>query len=127
MKLTFPPYASRRSIMFIIMPVLAATLLVVLGYFATWSSYKENLPGSIVSFGRVLAIVLFVLGGIVLVTGVAMSARMRMHGMSMMGPMSWEHSMMKEKMMQGMEKGQCGMMEKGGKMEKMENKKEEVK
>ena len=107
-------------------PVTIAVLIVTAGYFAMWTSSKSDTPKGVASFGRTMAIILFVIAGITLVGGLAYGPRMHSR---MMG--------MHEKMMGGMndeEKSMCpGMMEKGAMMEKgkmtgkgkmMENKEE---
>ena len=110
--------------MFIIFPITMAVLIVTVGYFAMWTSSKSDTPKCIASFGRVMAIILFVIAAIILAGGLAYGPRMhhRMMGGQYMG--------MHEKMMGDMdekENAECGpskmmekckMSEKGMKAEK---------
>ena len=79
--------------------VSAAVVLVFMGYFALWSAGQANTPAGISSFGRVMAIILFVLAGLVLVSGVAM--RHGCCGGPMMGKMGWGRPAMMGGMMPG--------------------------
>ena len=58
--------------MFVIVPLIACSVLVFFGYFALWSSSQANTPKGISSFGRILSIILFVIAGLVLLSPVAM-------------------------------------------------------
>ncbi len=57
--------------MHILIPILAASILVFFGYFSLWSATQPTTPKGISSFGRILAIILFVMAGLALVSPVA--------------------------------------------------------
>lgn len=57
--------------MHILVPIFAASVLVFFGYFALWSAAQATTPKGISSFGRILAIILFVMAGLALVSPVA--------------------------------------------------------
>jgi hypothetical protein len=57
--------------MHIFLSLFAASCLVFFGYFAIWSSSQPTTPKGISSFGRILAIILFVLAGLALVSPIA--------------------------------------------------------
>jgi hypothetical protein len=57
--------------MHLIFALVAASFLVGFGYFALWSSSQPATPRGVASFGRVLAIILFVVAGLTLVSPVA--------------------------------------------------------
>ena len=82
--------------MFIVMPIVAAVVLVFLGYIALWSASQPNTPAGISSFGRVMAILLFVIAGLGLFAGATMGCRM---GGMMKGGMPCQMGMMQH--MQG--------------------------
>jgi len=65
--------------------VTAAVVLVFMGYFALWSAAQANTPAGISAFGKVMAIILFVMAGLVLVSGIA--CRHGFCGGRMMGKM----------------------------------------
>jgi len=88
----------------IICPIAAAVIIVFFGYLALWSSSQANTPGGISSFGKVLAIILFVMAGLVLVAGIAMGHRHFGHGGMMMG--KWQDGWNKQQMMQGCNQGE---------------------
>jgi hypothetical protein len=73
--------------MFVLFPLLAASVLVFFGYFALWSSSQANTPKGISSFGRILSIILFVIAGLVLLSPVAMR---HFHGQHFMGRMDMQ-------------------------------------
>jgi hypothetical protein len=110
-----------------IFPITGAVIIVFFGYLALWSASQANTPGGISSFGKVLAIILFVMAGLVLIGGIARHGQFgRGH---MMG--GWDkQSMMsgcgpgneKPWMMQGNEKGKPGMPPSGEKAGKPEQK-----
>lgn len=50
----------------------AAVVLVFFGYIAMWSASQPNTPAGISSFGKTMAIILFVIAGLALVSGIAM-------------------------------------------------------
>ncbi|MGA2091439.1 MAG: hypothetical protein ABSH12_08300 [Endomicrobiales bacterium] len=70
-------------------PVLAAVILVFLGYIALWTASQNNIPAGISKFGRIMSIILFVFAGLVLVFHMAMRPHFRGHGM--MGKMGERH------------------------------------
>jgi len=95
--------------MFLLMHVVAAVLLVFLGYIALWSSFQQHIPDYVAKFGKVMAIVLYVIAGLVLIFSIA---SFRCGGMCCMG---WHGHMGKP----GMEMmGKMGKMEKGMCMQK---------
>lgn len=57
--------------MHIIFPIIGASILVFFGYFAIWSSSQPSTPKGVSSFGRILAIILFVIAGLALVSPIA--------------------------------------------------------
>jgi hypothetical protein len=57
--------------MHLIFALVAASFLVGFGYFALWSSTQPATPKGVASFGRILAIILFVIAGLTLVSPVA--------------------------------------------------------
>ena len=59
--------------MHILFPIIGASVLVFFGYFAIWSSSQPTTPKGVSSFGRILAIILFVIAGLTLVSPVAVS------------------------------------------------------
>lgn len=101
--------------------IACAVMLVTIGYFVLYSAAQGNLSKSIAGFGKILAVVIFVLGGIVLISGIYMSvARRGMCCMGMGKPCMMGHHM-------GMNWGMpCPMMgenkEPGKKMEGMSGK-----
>jgi hypothetical protein len=70
--------------MHIIFPIIGASVLVFFGYFAIWSSSQPTTPKGVSSFGRILAIILFVIAGLALVSPVAVR---HFHGGHMMNKM----------------------------------------
>jgi len=117
--------------MCVLMPVVAAVIIVFLGYIALWTASQKDIPEGVAKFGRILAIILYVFAGLVLIGGVA-KAHCRHHEMMgemrggcpmMHGQMGW-HKGDKEGMecCKGMEeKGEMGAMapmEKEGKGKK---------
>ena len=71
--------------MFMLLPVVAAVVLVFLGYAALWSAYQEKVPAGISKFGRIMSIILFVFAGLVIIFGATM--RPPCGGPGMMGKM----------------------------------------
>jgi hypothetical protein len=67
--------------MCILLPVVAAVVLVFFGYLAMWSASQANTPAGISQFGKIMSIILFVFAGLILVSGVA---RRNHSGMSCM-------------------------------------------
>ena len=59
--------------MCILMPVVAAVIIVFLGYIALWTASQKDIPEGVAKFGRILAIILYVFAGLVLIGGVAKS------------------------------------------------------
>jgi hypothetical protein len=51
--------------------IAGAVVIVFFGYIAMWSASMPNTPAGISSFGRVMAIILFVIAGLLLVSGIA--------------------------------------------------------
>lgn len=66
--------------MCIMMPVVAAVVLVFMGYIALWTAGQNGVEAGVAKFGKILAIILFVFAGLALVGG-AMHSRCRCHGM----------------------------------------------
>jgi hypothetical protein len=96
--------------------IAAAVVIVFFGYMALWSASQANTPAGISSFGRVMAIILFVIAGFILISGIA--CRRGACGPMMMGKMGgWGNASMMPApgchmpgMMQpGDEKGRPGM------------------
>ena len=69
--------------MFIIFAAIGAVLLVTVGYAVLWSSYQPNLPKNMSVFGKVLSVVIFVMAGLVLASGIACRRMPCCRGMSM--------------------------------------------
>lgn len=55
--------------MFIFCSVVAAVVLVTLGYFALWAASQANVSKGLSMFGKVMAIVLFIIAGLTLLFG----------------------------------------------------------
>jgi hypothetical protein len=72
--------------MHILFALVAAAVLVFFGYFAIWSSSQPATPKGVSSFGRILAIILFVIAGLALVSPVAVR---HFHHGRMMNKMEW--------------------------------------
>jgi hypothetical protein len=99
--------------------IVAVVVMVFLGYIAMWSASQANTPAGISSFGKVMAIILFVIAGFILVFGIAgrrdlcgpMMGKMYGQGNASMmpgpegGPAGHKPRMMKP----GDEKGKPGM------------------
>ncbi|MFC1501103.1 hypothetical protein ACFL58_01470 [Elusimicrobiota bacterium] len=91
--------------MFIFPVVVAAAVLVTLGYLALWSSAHEKTSKGLAGFGRVMAIILFVLAGLAFLMGTTYCVSGK--GKGMCGKMMMHHKMdskdkmgvMKKKMM----------------------------
>ena len=49
--------------MFILLPVVAAVILVSAGYFTMWTASRSDTPKGIAKFGSIMAIILFVFAG----------------------------------------------------------------
>ncbi len=79
-----------------IFPIAGAVIIVFFGYLALWSASQSNTPGGISSFGKVLAIILFVMAGLVLIGGIARHGN---RGHMMMG--GWHQGWDKQSMMPG--------------------------
>ncbi len=102
--------------MFIFPVVVCTAVLVTIGYLALWSAAQEKTSSGLAGFGRVMAIILFVLAGLCLLVGLTFSAKHMMYGkgwgwgMGMGCPMMQHEEMMHGKGM-GMGKGVgMGMM-----------------
>ena len=61
--------------MCILFPIVAATVLVTIGYFALWISSQANNQKGMAIFGKVLSIILFVMAGLVLVFSITCGPR----------------------------------------------------
>ncbi|OGS23622.1 MAG: hypothetical protein A2297_08310 [Elusimicrobia bacterium RIFOXYB2_FULL_48_7] len=100
--------------MIIVMHVVAAVLIVTLGYFVLWTASLASAHKGVAIFGKVMAAVLFVLAGFILIGGIVMGPKfcgMKMHSMmtgrmdcsennEMRGPcggLMWEESRMDAK------------------------------
>lgn len=57
--------------MHILISIIAAAFLAAFGYFALWTSAHPATPKGVASFGRILAIILFVIAGLAFVSPVA--------------------------------------------------------
>jgi hypothetical protein len=98
--------------MFILCPIIAAVVLVFLGYLALWTSGQANTPKGVSQFGRILAIVLFVIAAVALILCSTCRSNMgrscMMGQMGMMGKGNMHGYMGREHMgMKGMDKMQC--------------------
>ena len=58
-------------LMCILLPVVAAVVLVFFGELAMWSAHQSNTPAGISQFGKIMSIILFVFAGLVLISGIA--------------------------------------------------------
>ena len=96
--------------MCILLPVVAAVVLVFGGYIALWTAGRNDTPKGISQFGRIIAIILFVFAGLVLIAGVARKHCHRgMHDGMMGGPGCCMKGSMGEHKLWGMNKmeGKC--------------------
>jgi amino acid permease len=53
-----------------------SVVIVFFGYIAMWSASQANIPAGISSFGKVMAIILFVIAGLILIFGIAGKGKM---------------------------------------------------
>lgn len=103
--------------MFVFGHIVAALVLVFLGYIALWSASQNTVPKEVAKFGKVLSIILYVFAGLVII----FSLTCPFGRPGMMGHGKWHHGWMKGDMdkecscckeeMKGMEcmKGMKGM------------------
>jgi len=109
--------------MCILTSIVAAVVLVFLGYIALWTAGRTSTSTGVAKFGRIMAIILFVFAGLVVVMHVS-RPHFRGHGMMgrmgemrekympfMHGHKGWWHKENMKEMAPGCEKGQ--MEEKG--------------
>lgn len=113
--------------MFLVMHAVAAVLVVTVGYFVVWTSMQPNTQKGVAGFGKVMAILLFIVAGGMLLCGLIYGPGMNkkmMHGK--MGMSMW--GMHHRGEMWDEDDTDCGMMkmkegkmmkEKGESMEKM--------
>lgn len=66
--------------MFILPSIIAAVVLVFLGYASLWSAYQANLPKNVSQFGKVMSIILFVTAGLVILFSLAVKHPGMGHG-----------------------------------------------
>ena len=80
--------------------VVAVAVLVTLGYLALWTSAHERTSKQMAGFGKIMAMIVFVLAGLMFIVGITFSAKCgmcpmchfmgKMHGGAMMGQMMGE-------------------------------------
>ncbi|MDD5686916.1 MAG: hypothetical protein PHE88_03670 [Elusimicrobia bacterium] len=105
--------------MYIMFPVVVMVLLVTIGYFVMWTAVQPNIPKGVSGFGKVMAIILFIVAGVCLVSGMVYGPRMHrfmMRNDSCIQMGGGMHNKMMDRM-EG-EKGSMGKMPKGDMMEK---------
>ncbi len=97
--------------MCIMMPVVAAVVLVFMGYLALWTAGQNGVDAGVSKFGKILAIIIFVFAGLALVSGVAMRHHFkchRMQGEMGMHPTAFMHGQMGCPMCRHSENGNDG-------------------
>ncbi|OGS17861.1 MAG: hypothetical protein A3J83_08685 [Elusimicrobia bacterium RIFOXYA2_FULL_40_6] len=78
----------------IAMHIVGAVMIVTVGYFVLWTASLSSAPKGVAGFGKVMAIILFIIAGCMLIGGIVFGPKM--------------HSMMMHKMEMGGMKDACG-------------------
>lgn len=76
--------------MFIFGGLIGAIIFVTLGYFAFWTATRPDTSHDVANFGKIMAIILFVIAGLILIFGTIGGAFWGpMMGRGMMHPGMW--------------------------------------